>query len=148
MRSKQIIRVYMVHGPEDIPPDLAILPVQGVQQRLDFMPLGPVRRRARVEENGQITIQSYLDPNKNSAVVTVSDSGCGIPEENISKIFEPFFSTKPKGTGLGLAVSYGIIRNHRGSISVNSQPGEGTCFTIEISIQQEDASKGTESHGK
>ena len=69
--------------------------------------------------------------------IQVKDSGSGIPEENLSKIFDPFFSTKgQKGTGLGLAVIWGIIDNHDGTIKVNSKVGEGTTFTIRIPIEQ------------
>ncbi len=62
--------------------------------------------------------------------VTVQDEGIGIPEEHLSKIFDPYFTTKPKGSGLGLATAYSIIRNHGGVIEVISLPGEGTCFYI------------------
>jgi two-component system NtrC family sensor kinase len=63
--------------------------------------------------------------------VKVSDTGCGISKENIPKIFEPFYSTKgQKGTGLGLAVIWGIIDNHDGTISVDSELNKGTTFTI------------------
>ena len=58
------------------------------------------------------------------------DEGVGIPEENLKKIFDPYFTTKPKGSGLGLATSYSIIKNHGGLIDVVSQPGEGTTFHI------------------
>ena len=65
-----------------------------------------------------------------------SDSGCGIPEENIMKIFDPFFSTKDstKGTGLGLAVSYGIIKKHGGDIEVKSTAGAGSTFIVRLPI--------------
>jgi signal transduction histidine kinase len=64
--------------------------------------------------------------------VEVQDTGAGISEENMRRIFTPFFTTKPigKGTGLGLAIVYGIIKMHQGQISVQSQVGEGTTFTI------------------
>jgi two-component system NtrC family sensor kinase len=69
--------------------------------------------------------------------VKVSDTGCGIPEENLNKIFDPFFTTKTdkKGTGLGLAVSYGIIDRHRGRIEVQSEVGRGTIFTIQLPLE-------------
>ena len=66
------------------------------------------------------------------AQVEVRDSGSGIPPENLERIFEPFYTTKPrgKGTGLGLAMAQGIIRGHNGSITVESTEGHGTCFTL------------------
>ena len=71
--------------------------------------------------------------NKEHIEVKISDTGCGIPEEDLEKIFEPFFTTKgQKGTGLGLAVIWGIIDNHNGSISVESEVGKGTTFTFRI----------------
>lgn len=68
----------------------------------------------------------------------VIDTGKGIPEENREKIFAPFFTTKRprKGTGLGLAITARIIRNHRGKITVQSQPGKGSCFTIQLPTGQ------------
>jgi len=66
--------------------------------------------------------------------LTVADAGCGMPPEVLSHIFEPFFTTKPvgKGTGLGLATVYGIVRQHEGWVEVHSQPGQGTTFRIFI----------------
>jgi two-component system NtrC family sensor kinase len=72
--------------------------------------------------------------NGDSVLVEVSDTGVGIPHQNITKIFEPFFTTKEigKGTGLGLAVCYGILTEHEGSLDVQSTPGVGTTFTISL----------------
>ncbi|HUI67475.1 MAG TPA: ATP-binding protein [Nitrospirota bacterium] len=67
-----------------------------------------------------------------SVVITVSDSGRGIPQESIEKIFEPFFTTKDKGTGLGLAIVYNIIKKHNGDIAVESEEGKGTTFIITL----------------
>ena len=60
----------------------------------------------------------------------VSDNGCGMTPDTLSKIFDPFFSTKFAGRGLGLAALQGIVRGHRGGIKIFSQPGEGTVFTL------------------
>lgn len=70
------------------------------------------------------------------AVISVSDTGIGIPKEIMDKIFEPFFTTKDpdKGTGLGLAMAYGIIRQHKGYINVYSEPGMGTTFRIYLPV--------------
>jgi two-component system, NtrC family, sensor kinase len=85
-----------------------------------------------VGESGTITIRSLRLPNW--VRVEIEDTGSGIAPENLAKIFEPFFSTKPKGTGLGLAVSYGIIKNHQGNIVATSQPGQGSCFRIDLPV--------------
>ena len=69
--------------------------------------------------------------------ISVSDTGCGIPPENIEKIFDPFFTTKDvgKGTGIGLSVSYGIIERHGGSIHVHSTVGKGSTFTVWLPLE-------------
>jgi two-component system, NtrC family, sensor kinase len=64
----------------------------------------------------------------------VADTGCGIPPEILPRIFDPFFSTKPAGTGLGLSISHGIVREHGGTIDVDSAPGQGTRFTITLPV--------------
>ena len=72
-------------------------------------------------------------------MTTIRDTGDGISEESLSRIFEPFYTTKEvgKGTGLGLSVSYGIIQAHGGTISVESTPEVGTTFTIVLPIYAE-----------
>jgi two-component system NtrC family sensor kinase len=69
--------------------------------------------------------------------IKISDTGCGIPEENLSKLFTPFFTTKPqgKGTGLGLSIVYGILKMHRAQISVQSEIGKGSTFTVLLPVR-------------
>ena len=85
--------------------------------------------------NKLIKIQSEIQDN--NLIVTVEDNGKGIKQEDISKIFEPFFTTKNvgEGTGLGLWVSYGIIKSFRGEIRVKSVEGYGTIFTVKLPLQ-------------
>jgi len=88
--------------------------------------------------NGTLTITTFRVPGGKTVSVEFTDTGEGIPAENFTRIFDPFFTTKEvgKGTGLGLATSYGIIEDHGGRISVKSQVGEGTTFTIELPVHQ------------
>jgi signal transduction histidine kinase/FixJ family two-component response regulator len=76
-------------------------------------------------------------------VLSVSDTGCGIPESDLPHIFDPFFTTKKKGegTGLGLSVVYAIIKNHKGFIDCSSRPGEGTTFSIYLPIAGSETTK-------
>jgi two-component system NtrC family sensor kinase len=75
---------------------------------------------------------------KDFVEIKVSDTGSGIPNESLPRIFEPFYTTKgQKGTGLGLAVIWGIIDNHNGTINVNSKVGNGTIFTIRLPAQRD-----------
>jgi two-component system, NtrC family, sensor kinase len=86
---------------------------------------------------GHITITSQCCDIEQRAVITVCDTGQGISKENLDKIFDPFFTTKESGTGLGLAITHGIIEQHGGRIQAQSQPGEGTCFTIYLPISKD-----------
>lgn len=100
-----------------------------------------------VDEKGTITIQTRLEKARNRVVVEVEDTGCGIPLKNLKKIFEPFYTTKSEGTGLGLAVSYGIVKKHNGTVKIFSEPGIGTTITIALPILTE-TSAGTDEKTK
>ncbi|MDR2747870.1 MAG: PAS domain-containing sensor histidine kinase [Treponema sp.] len=89
---------------------------------------------AAMPEGGKLTVKSGHKDNE--AFISVIDTGVGIPEENLSKIFEPYFTTKATGSGLGLTLVFKIIREHRGEISVKSREGEGTSFTISLPVPQ------------
>jgi len=89
-------------------------------------------------EGGSLTLRTSADDSQ--LRIEVQDTGCGIPQENMRKLFTPFFTTKGevKGVGLGLAVAYGIIQRHQGRIEVQSKEGEGTTFTIYLPLYHEE----------
>jgi two-component system NtrC family sensor kinase len=95
-------------------------------------------------QGGTVKITARLGTGGDSVVMTVHDNGCGIPKENLSKLFTPFFTTKEmgKGTGLGLAIAYGVVKMHSGDISAESQVGKGSTFTIRLPIATEEAQEG------
>ncbi|MDF3127956.1 PAS domain S-box protein [Kiritimatiellaeota bacterium B1221] len=105
----------------------------------DAMPEGGIlnlRTENITLSEDETTLSPYAQTGK-YICFTISDTGSGIPENVIGHIFEPFYSTKPtgKGSGLGLAASYGIVRKHDGWIDVSSQPGEGATFKIYLPVQ-------------
>jgi len=87
-----------------------------------------------IEKQGEIGIRTWAE--NNAIKVSITDTGSGIPKDKINRIFEPFFTTKEvgKGTGLGLSIAYDIIKKHNGEISVESEVGKGTTFTVTIPI--------------
>jgi two-component system NtrC family sensor kinase len=87
-----------------------------------------------MNERGTITISTRVNPAGKSVEVAISDTGRGIPPDQIGRIFDPFFTTKEggHGTGLGLSIAYGIITTHGGNISVESETGKGSTFTVRM----------------
>jgi C4-dicarboxylate-specific signal transduction histidine kinase len=85
---------------------------------------------------GKLSISIASD--KEAYTVSIKDNGCGIPPEYLSKLFEPFFTLKKKGVGLGLAASYSIIQSHKGTIQVESVLNKGTSFIISFSKLNKD----------
>ena len=90
-------------------------------------------------ENGWLTVRSYVEDN--NIVIDFEDTGAGIPREDLFKIFDPFYTTKEKGTGLGLAVSYNIIKKMGGSLTVESELGKGSIFKITLPIIEGEVKK-------
>ena len=85
-----------------------------------------------VSEGGQLVARTY--PTADGVALDLIDTGCGIDEEACSKIFDAFFSTKSGGSGLGLPTTKKIVEAHGGSITVQSEPGRGTKFTIKLPV--------------
>jgi signal transduction histidine kinase len=93
-----------------------------------------VNARDAMPEGGELRVLTEAVDSK--IEIIVHDTGVGISRENIKKIYDPFFTTKAagKGTGLGLSVTYGIVQEHGGSITVDSKPGAGTSFKLELPL--------------
>jgi len=100
-------------------------------------------------QGGVITIEASYQPASNQVLCQVRDNGIGIPPEHLPNIFEPFFTTKDeiKGVGLGLSVVHGIISEHGGQITVESRPGEGTCFSIRLPVSDREADPASNENG-
>jgi len=99
--------------------------------------------REAMPEGGTLGVASRLSGDGAFLEIVFSDTGVGIPKDNIPKLFDPFFTTKSFGTGLGLAVSYGIIRQRGGTIDVQSEVGRGSVFTVRLPL--EDKAEETQS---
>ncbi len=114
-------------------PPLPCYPQQLNQVFLNIL----VNAAQAIEEKGEIKIKTRTENEK--VVITISDNGSGIPDDIKEKIFEPFFTTKDvgQGTGLGMSISYDIIKEHDGQIKIDSEAGQGTTFTIELPLGRE-----------
>jgi len=127
-----------IHVTRKLDPDLSL--IMGDKSQLQQVFINIVINAAEAMENGgTLTVVSVLDDD--FVKIRIADTGCGLPPEDRDKIFEPFFTTKSnkKGTGLGLAVSHGIINKHGGTISVQSEIDAGTTFTIKLPVESKRA---------
>ncbi len=115
--------------------DRRLRKVRGDRGRLQQVVLNLITNaRDAMAEGGRLEIGTENSPDRPEVTVTVSDEGAGIAPEHLDRLFDPFFTTKQpgEGIGLGLSVAYGIIESHRGEITVESEPGRGTVFTIRL----------------
>jgi two-component system, NtrC family, sensor kinase len=113
-------------------PEVECLPSRLNQVFLNLL----VNAGQSIEANGTITIATGTEGEE--VWIRIEDTGCGIPPEHLNRMFEPFFTTKPvgQGTGLGLSVSYAIVRKHGGRIDVESEVGRGTRFTVRLPVRR------------
>jgi signal transduction histidine kinase len=96
-----------------------------------------------MDEGGQLIIKSEA-PDPDRVVVSIADTGIGIPEENAGKIFEPLFTTRAKGIGLGMAITKTFVEGHGGTIEVQSEPGKGSTFSVNLPMGKKEVMK----HGR
>jgi signal transduction histidine kinase len=85
-------------------------------------------------QGGILTVSTSLTRDRERVVISISDTGCGIPEDKVKKIFQPFYTGRTSGIGLGLSICYGIIKDHGGDIEVKSEVGKGTTFSIYLPV--------------
>lgn len=120
----------------DIPEDIFLyVDVQKMIEALLSLTINAIQ--AITKPPGSVFIGAERENDNQHVLITVADTGSGIDKKNLAKIFDPFYTTKSagSGTGLGLAVVYGIIKKQNGSIQVESTPGQGTIFTITLPLQ-------------
>ncbi|MGH7278593.1 MAG: sensor histidine kinase, partial [Candidatus Rokuibacteriota bacterium] len=115
----------------------ALPSVECVRSQVDQVFLNLLANAAQaIHGQGTITIETRAE--NGAAVVSVADTGPGIPAEILGRVFDPFFTTKPvgEGTGLGLSISYELVKKHRGEITAASAPGGGAVFTVRLPLTQ------------
>lgn len=130
----------------DVEPDLPTLMIDRSQIRQALVNVA-INGIEAIPGSGTLAIRASLSPGKDDLNIEIEDTGCGIPQENLGRVFTPFFTTKGsgKGTGLGLAITYGVVKMHSGDITVNSTVGQGTTFTFRLpvhSLEPEPANGG------
>ena len=120
--------------------DLPLVPMDPSQIQQVFMNI-IINAAEAMTEGGTLTLETRLGPAGRGVEARFTDTGCGIGEDDMEHIFDPFFTTKGarNGTGLGLAVSYGIVKEHKGTIAVESQVGRGTTFVVRLPLILEEA---------
>lgn len=133
---KSKFQVEKVKVVEDLDQEIPRLTVDGDKMKQVFMNL-LMNARQSITGEGTITVRTRLNRRKDKVLVSFQDTGCGIPREIMHRIFDPFFTTKPVGvgTGLGLSVSYGIVRDHEGEIRVETAQGKGSTFIVELPVE-------------
>ncbi|HBI14472.1 MAG TPA: hypothetical protein DDY20_02975 [Desulfobulbaceae bacterium] len=110
-----------------------LLPVAGDPDRLNQVFLNLLLNAVQsMERGGELKVFAQNNGEKGTVVISIQDSGSGIAKENLSQLFYPYFTTKTGGTGIGLAISQKIISDHKGSIRIDSVPGQGTTVTVEL----------------
>jgi signal transduction histidine kinase len=120
---------------QHLTPDLPLLETVSDQLKQVFLNI-VINAVEAMPDGGDLYVNTRLTPGGRWVTISFTDTGTGLSPEEQTNIFEPFYTTKTKGTGLGLAVSYGIIERHGGSIEVQSEPGRGSCFTVKLPVSQ------------
>jgi two-component system sensor histidine kinase HydH len=121
----------------NIEPDLPAVSVDRdrINQVLLNLYLNGLQAMENSVEGKELKVSVHHDKENKMLAIEVQDNGCGIPRDDLEKILDPYFTTKPEGTGLGLALAYKIIDEHKGSIQFSSNQGKGTSVSISLPIE-------------
>ena len=134
-----LIQKRLEHGDIDVhtelTDDLPVVPIVSDQISQVILNL-LINAIEAMPTGGRLCLETKLSEEEDDVLVTVRDSGPGMSAEQVNRLFEPFYTTKPGGTGLGMAISYGIIERHGGVIDVLSEPGRGTTFVVALPVNR------------
>ncbi len=137
LRSYELL-VNNIEIVRDLDPALPLTTADSHQLQQVFLNIITNAEHAMLQAHGRgrLILKTYTDTADNHIVIEMTDDGPGIPEQHLTRIFDPFFTTKEvgRGTGLGLSLSYGIVKEHAGNIYARSRPGEGSSFVIELPV--------------
>ena len=147
LNINDIVRMVLSHStvPENIDIlyqlDKALPPIQVDSNQFDLV-FGNIIRNAiqAMPKGGQLTVKSEV-PSPEWVAISFIDTGTGISEENMGKLFEPLFTTKAKGIGLGLPIAETLIKAHGGAIEMQSEVGKGSIFTVRLPVDREEINK-------
>ena len=118
----------------DLNPEIP--PIQGDQNQIKRVLNNLLKNAAEsVPDRGEVMIRTDYNPDKRQVNLTIQDNGSGMTREVLSQIFKPYFSSKKRGTGLGLVIVQKIVNSHKGSIGIESEPGSGTKVTIRLPVK-------------
>jgi signal transduction histidine kinase len=121
----------------ELAPDLP--PVEAVADQLEQVFLNLMLNALEaMPDGGQLTVQTRADLARGEVRIAFIDTGVGIREEEIDRLTEPFYTTRPEGSGLGLPISYGIVERHGGRIEIESQVGVGSTFSVVLARSEQD----------
>jgi signal transduction histidine kinase len=135
--NANLMKINQIHVNQNLSTNMP--PLYGSEDQLLQVFMNIISNAAEAmshKDGGTLTIETKQSKTAEEIEIIFADTGVGIPDSRLTQIFEPFFTTKKKGkgVGLGLSVAYGIIQDHKGSIKVESKPGEGTRFIITLPI--------------
>jgi signal transduction histidine kinase len=138
--NENLLKIHHVQVRKELDP--ALPPVVGSADQLQQVFMNMVSNAAEAMEGqggGVLTVKTWFGDSADSVRIAFADTGVGIFSDQLDRLFEPFYTTKKKGkgVGLGLSVVYGIIKAHNGNVTVDSEPGDGATFTIQLPLSPE-----------